>query len=654
MNKSIKKKSSSSLSEDEEQSLPQTEFDAVLESIPDILIRFDVQGNIVWWNKNLKDVVRLSDKELLACTFDDLFSKTNTNLIACIIEETVIKGGAELEAFLNTVNGFRLYHLKSSLIKTQTSENEVLIVGRDINERTQILEELKNNQTQLQHLIDGLPFFIFLTTPDNIFTLANKKLCDFVGLPLQKIIGFKGEDIFSQNITKFLQRDNDKVISNKKLFQYEGSLEINKSRISLAVDKFPLLDKNNGLYAVCTVVDDVTRQHQLQRQLQQTQKMEAIGQLTGGIAHDFNNVLASIMGYAGLTKKRSKQYNDETILGYLSQITRAGERARNLVQQLLAFSRGDVGALQKLDPVPLSKESLKMLSSLIPSSIMLNLKIRNNNLKHFIEVDPVQFNQSVMNLVINAKDAIFDDIGTIDVSLEYMPNIKGVCNSCHTTFAGKYVRLSVTDNGSGIDSKIISRIFDPFFTTKDVGKGSGMGLSMLHGIVHSSGGHIIIKNNLLPSNNGTVFEVYFPEVKPVETIETQVITKKKKPKNLNKGKRILVIDDEVLITRYLHEVLVAYGYQVVSFNDSTQALKHFNNKSDQFDLIITDQTMPSLTGLELSKSILNSGHNIPTILCSGYTDFSTENLTSEYGVDVFLDKPFRDTVLLEKISSLLS
>ena len=630
-------------------SLSQTEFDAILNSIPDILIRFNLSCKVVWWNKNLEDIISISKDKLLASHFDDFFQTCDGVDITSFIDSTISKGNAEIDAFLSTSAGDKRYHLKCTLING-TSEQEVLVVGRDIDERAKMSDALKQSQTQLQRLIDTLPFLVFLITTENKYLLANKNFCEFVKLPLNKIIGFNSNDIFSKSIHEFFTRDISKILSEKCSVHYESSLDVNRSNISLSMDKFPLFDEENNIYAVCGVVEDVTAQYQLQRQLQQTQKMEAIGQLTGGIAHDFNNVLASIMGYTGLTKRSVLKYNDETITGYLAQITRAGERARDLVQQLLAFSRGDVGGLQILEPEPLAREAIKMLKSLIPSSIELNLKIRNNNLKYYVEVDPVQFNQSVMNLVINAKDSIIDGSGAINVSLEYLPKVKDICDSCHSNFSGKYIRLTVSDSGIGISKDILSRIFDPFFTTKEIGKGSGMGLSMLHGIVHGSGGHIVVKSK--PSV-GTTIHVYLPEVKASSVHENNPDYIVEKPKNKNIGKTILLIDDESMITQYLNELLCDEGYKVISFNDPIIALKYFNQNTKNIDLIITDQTMPGLTGLELSKNIMESGIEIPVILCTGYSDLETTSSEVDYGINVFLDKPFDDDLLIENISKLL-
>ena len=645
---------SADLAVQQSSSQPQTEFDAILNSIPDVIIRVDLNGKIVWWNKNFENIISLSKEKLLTCLTSDLFKSCDGEIsISSIIDETINNGNAEVDAYLSTNEGSKRYHLKNTLIENAFNK-EVLIVGRDINERAQMSDALKKSQTELQKLIDTLPFLVYLTTTDNEFILANKKFCEFIGLSRTDIIGSKNNEFISHNFADCFTRDNEKILSDKCSVHYECVLEINKENISLSIDKFPLLDESQNIYAVCGVVEDVTAQYQLQKQLQQTQKMEAIGQLTGGIAHDFNNVLASIMGYTGLTKKRTIPFNDDTITGYLSQITRAGERARDLVQQLLAFSRGDVGGLQVLDPEALTKESIKMLSSLIPSSINLNLKIRNNNVQHYIEVDPVQFNQSVMNLVINSKDAIADKTGTIDVSLEYLPHVKGVCDSCHLSFSGKFICLSVSDSGMGISDEILSRIFDPFFTTKEVGKGSGMGLSMLHGIVHGSGGHIVVKTNKSLSQTGTSISICFPEIKSKIIKNTNENNTIDKLESKNISKRILLIDDESMITSYLKELFTGEGYVVTTFNDSVKGLNYFIENNQDVDIVVTDQTMPNLTGLELAKNILLSGHNKPVILCTGYSDFGKDASHTDNGVDIIMDKPINDTLLLQNIDNLLN
>ena len=635
--------------------LPQTEYDAILNSVPDIIIKLNLEEKVVWWNNKLEEIISLSSQNILNSFFKDLINQYDGESVSSFISETIDTGNAEIDALLITDKGERLYYFKSTLIENSNlDKKEILIVGRDVDERVQMSVSLKRSQAQLQTLIDTLPFLIFLTSPDNKYLLVNKKYCDFVGLSSEKIIGFKDSEIYPESISEYFANENNKVLSTKTPVQYEGIIEMNKSNVNLSIEKFPLFDEDNNIYAICGVAEDITTQYQLQRQLQQNQKMEAIGQLTGGIAHDFNNILASIMGYAGLIKRRLSRYDDETVIGYLNQVTRSGERARDLVQQLLAFSRGDVGGLQVLDPAPLAKEAIKMLSSLIPSSINLNLKIRANNVKAYIEVDPVQFHQSIMNLVINSKDAIIEEKGNIDVSLEYVTHVKGVCDSCHSSFSGRYIQLIVRDTGVGISKNIISRIFDPFFTTKEIGKGSGMGLSMLHGIVHGSGGHILINTTL---NKGTTIKVFFPEVKVRKVEEKSGVytfaDTKKENRKINTGKNVLVVDDETLITNYLNDLLTDEGFTVISFNNAREAFQYYKTNYNDLSLIITDQTMPGLTGMEFAKKILSINNKIPIILCSGYSDLVDENVILNTGIDIFIEKPFEANILLGNINKLL-
>lgn len=636
-----------------EHGLPKTEFDAILNSIPDIIIRLNLSGKVVWWNKNFEDVTSLTKEKLLSYSLSDVFKSFNDISIESMINKAIDDGYSQVDACLLITQNNERYHLKSTLINNSL-DKEILIVGRDINDRSIMADALKQNQIQLQNLIDALPFLVFLISVDDKYLLANKKFCNFMGVSQSDVVGAKSNDVFNEEINEYLLQDNQKIFIEKCLVHYDGILEINHDTLNLSVDKFPLFDESKNIYAICTVVEDLTAQYQMQRQLQQNQKMEALGQLTGGIAHDFNNVLASILGYTGLAKRCAATNYDDTISDYLNQITRAGERARDLVQQLLAFSRGDTGGLKILDPKALAKETITMLTSLIPSSIKLSLNIRNDNIKHYIEVDPVQFNQSVMNLVINAKDAIVDETGEIDVSLEYLPQVQGVCDSCHISFSGEYIQLSVSDSGTGISKDIQSRIFDPFFTTKDIGKGSGMGLSMLHGIVHGSGGHIVVNSNNSLINTGTTIHIYFPAVESKNIQDYKVCNRIEKSKNNVTGKTVLVIDDEFMITDYLTELLKDEGYNVISFNNPVKGLSYFKDNSHEIDIIITDQTMPDLTGLELAKTIYNSNYQIPIILCTGYTDLTRETLNKDSGIEVSINKPFDDVTLLHHISRLLT
>lgn len=271
-------------------------------------------------------------------------------------------------------------------------------------------------------------------------------------------------------------------------------------------------DEGETLQMVGTVQDITEQKHAveekeiLMRQLQQSQKMESIGHLTGGIAHDFNNILAAMLGFAELLQDMIPANADENmLLGYVDEIITGGERARDLVAQMLAFSRGQTGNSQDVNPISVVKEATRLVQAMIPSSITIQTKLET--VDEMIHIDPVQLHQVIMNLVINARDAM-DTRGTITVGLKSVTT-GGECDSCHEHFEDQYLELYVIDSGSGIEDEILNRIFDPFYTSKDVGKGTGMGLSVVHGIVHQGGGHIKVRTS---SKTGTCISLLFPVI----------------------------------------------------------------------------------------------------------------------------------------------
>jgi len=632
-----------------------SESDEILNAVPDLIIKINFEGEILWANQSFKELSSLTSLNFLSLSFSEVFKPCKGMTLNSVISDVIENGQCNTDAFITTLAGDKRYQLKCVLCYS-TNEKYILVVARDIHERMKNIDLVLQSHRQLQKLIDAFPFLIFLITPENDYILANKKYCEFFNLAQNKIVDYKVEDVFDKDISEYFLRDNEQLLQEKIHVHYEGLIELDNNNINLSIDKFPLFDEHGNIYAICGVAEDITAQYQLQRQLQQTQKMEAIGQLTGGIAHDFNNVLASIMGYTGLMKRTVSKYDDPTTSGYISQINRAGERARDLVQQLLAFSRGDVGGLQISDPAELAKDSMDMLSSLIPSSIDVNLEINENTTNRYIEVDPGQFNQSLMNLVINAKDAILDQKGKIDVCLEYLSDVNGICDSCHINFSGQFILLSVTDTGVGINQDILRRIFDPFFTTKGIGKGSGMGLSMLHGIVHGSGGHVMVKtSDDKLTDSGTTIQVFFPvaEVnKVMEEVADYQLDDFQSSSQFN-GKKILIIDDEPLITSCLTEVLRYEDFEIIAFNNPNEGLDYYLAHPKEISLIITDQTMPGLTGLALSKKILDLGHDVPIILCTGYSEMALDITDIETGIDIIMNKPFKDKVLLKNINNLL-
>jgi len=435
-----------------------------------------------------------------------------------------------------------------------------------------------------------------------------------------------------------------------------GSLEINNmahafnSMMNELESKASSLDEKNIL-----LVNEIeekklaeAQQHELQKQLQQAQKMEAIGQLTGGIAHDFNNMLASIMGYTNLAQERFGRDN-EKLHEYLSEVNLASERARDLIAQMLAFSRGGSNQSRMMELKPLVKDAIKMLSSTMPSSIEVQTDFLDGLPK--IMMDPVQMHQIVMNLCINARDAMKGN-GELIVTLKNVEFLQNThCISCVESIIGNYVELNITDTGQGIDSDLLRRIFDPFFTTKDIGKGSGMGLSMVHGIVHEHGGHILVDSIV---DKGTTFRLLFPALQEkVDQTKENLLLPITAKIITDSIPHILVVDDEASVAKFLREYLEVQGFTVTLQTDSKSALALFKKRPELYDLVVTDQVMPELTGMELSKEMLALRPNIPIIICSAFDAELDEYSVKKIGVRKYISKPVNPTVLLKTIGDLV-
>ena len=371
---------------------------------------------------------------------------------------------------------------------------------------------------------------------------------------------------------------------------------------------------------------ELVRRKEAEAQLIQAQKMEAIGTLAGGIAHDFNNILASIMGYtelAILDVEKNTEMHD-----YLQGVMVAGNRAKDLVRQILTFSRQTE---KRLQPLPLDyvlKETFKLLRASLPSTIELRQQV---NSQATVMADSTQIHQLVMNLCTNAAGAMEEKGGILTVGLSDYQIDEPVPGGPSHLAPGAYVQLTVSDTGHGMPPEIIGRIFDPFFTTKEEGKGTGIGLSAVHGIVKGHEGEITVESE---PGKGSVFTVYLP------TIEKDKMEKEKmtdiKPAN---NETILFVDDEQTLVEIGQQMLTRLGYQVHTCTGSTEALEVFKTQHDKFDLVVCDMTMPQMTGEELAGRIRDIRPNMPIVLCTGYHDRISENTAEEMGVSAFMLKP---------------
>jgi signal transduction histidine kinase/CheY-like chemotaxis protein len=384
----------------------------------------------------------------------------------------------------------------------------------------------------------------------------------------------------------------------------------------------------------------------LRDQLLQATKMEAVGHLTAGIAHDFNNMLGAMMGYTELTKQVVSSGQVQNVARYQDEILKAGQRAKELIAQMLTFSRMPSESNKKDIPniliTPVLKEVVSMLRSSIPSSIDLNYHSEDANLR--TRIQPVNLHQIILNLTVNARDAM-GEYGRIDLKLSRQHLSESICASCQHVFEGDFVRLTVSDTGSGIEGHLLQNIFNPFFTTKAVGKGTGMGLSVVHGLVHALGGHIQVESTM---GRGSKISILLPEV-----IEHHAdISLQEALGNTDSslaGVRIMVVDDELSMTSMLREFLAMHGVITTIFNSPVAALNELEEHPDKIDLVITDETMPNLSGMHMAEHMLKCRPGLPIILCTGYSEHATPELAKQAGLVDFLYKPLNLKDLLQKI-----
>jgi PAS domain S-box-containing protein len=372
------------------------------------------------------------------------------------------------------------------------------------------------------------------------------------------------------------------------------------------------------------------QKNMFEEKLRQSQKMESIGTLAGGIAHDFNNILGVIIGYADMARIESSPLSKTA--QHLTEVLKAGNRAKELVKQILAFSRQADAERIALQPATIVKEAVKMLRPSLPATIEINLNIATETSAIF--ADPTQIHQILINLCTNAFHAMEETGGKLDISLQETKLSAENLVKEQDVEAGNFVELSISDSGPGIAPEIKDNIFDPYFTTKEAGKGTGLGLSVVHGIVKSYGGVISLESE---PGKGTAVHVFIPAIAG----DTTPVPEDKGADQVQVGtEHILFIDDEEMIAMMGKNVFEMLGYKITLSTNSQEALQIFQNQPDQFDLIITDQTMPGMTGVELAREVLALRPNIPIILCTGFSSIISEKQAKAIGIKEFVLKPY--------------
>jgi PAS domain S-box-containing protein len=535
-------------------------------------------------------------------------------------KDLTISRRVELE--LTKKDGSTLWNdVRVTLLRdTQGNPVGLLGVGRDITKRKQA-EELYRTLANSSHA------GVFIVQ-DRKFQFVNPHIPEYSGYPESELIG--------KNSFKFVHPDDHAQLRVNAIAMLKG--ERNNPYEYRIIDRTGKIKRlmetvrsitYGGKRAVLGNTMDITERYRMESLLRQSQKMEAIGTLAGGIAHDFNNILSAIMGYTEMALADHKA--DDRIRRYLEQVFKAGLRARDLVKQILAFSSQSDEKPRPMRVSPIIKETLKLLRASLPSTIQIHQDRHVES--DVILAEPTQMHQILMNLCTNAAHAMSDRKGELKVSLCPVEiNVSDDLNIHHGLSPGMYLKLTVSDTGIGIAPEIMDRIFDPFFTTKKPGEGTGMGLSVVYGIVKNFGGSITMESE---KEKGSKFNVYFPLL-----MEERVKREREDSSHIIGGKeRILFVDDEENLVQLGTELLTSLGYEVTGRTSSLEALELFRTKPDRFDLVITDMTMPNMTGVDLAREMILIRPNIPLILCTGFSEMVSKEKAKSIGIRQFIMKP---------------
>jgi len=518
----------------------------------------------------------------------------------------------------------------------------------EVAERFKAEELLTESEAKYRSIVENSHDGILLIDQTHRICYANQELCNIVELPLRDVIGNDFRAILnSESFNMIVDFYNSRQAGESTPSRYEFNIITKNGNTKRLEISASIIRDHTGATKTIGQFLDVTEKWRdqqdkkvLQEQLLQSQKMESIGTLAGGIAHDFNNILGAITGYTQLIEHDFS--DDDKVMHYVTQMGIASERATELVKQILAFSRQNKFEKKVVDPASVVKEVLPLLRASMPSSIEIRHRIDAG--KEVILADHTQIHQVIMNLCTNAFHAMEKDGGVLDLSLEVVDITAEIAKMYQEVSPGRYMQLQVSDTGAGIDAAIIQRIYDPYFTTKETGKGTGLGLATVHGIVRHHGGDITVRAD----SAGTVFTVILPlsESRPEPKRVTPILAS-------GGDERVLFVDDEVILTDIGKKILNNAGYSVEISSNPVEALDIFREKPGSFDIVISDMTMPGLSGDKLAAEIKKIRRDIPVILCTGFIEPKISEKTRESGIDALLLKPVSAGELTGKVRNVL-
>jgi PAS domain S-box-containing protein len=517
----------------------------------------------------------------------------------------------------------------------EADEDLLMLTLVDITQRKSAEEE----RERLIAAVEQVPEAILITDQDRRILYANRAFELIFGYDRRQAIGHNLRSLLAAPRTRGAFAHVQEALQRGETWKgVVGNRTASGEEVEMETSVTPIVGEDGRLRHIVYVKRDVTQERRMERQLRQTQKLQAIGTLAGGIAHDFNNILSAILGSAQLALLMSE--GNDRLRRPLERILQASQRASDMVRQILTFSRSEEKPFDNIHLLSVLEEALQLLRSSLPATIRMETQLEVGDDGVF--GDATQLHQVIMNLCTNAAHAMKDGHGLLEVKLSEKKVSSRFQAEALGIAPGDYLCLSVRDTGVGIPPDIADRIFEPFFTTKAAGEGTGLGLSVVHGIVRSHGGGIEVQSRL---GEGSVFRVYLPKsagesAEKVDRTESCQIG----------PKRILVVDDEEMIREVTAEFLEADRHQAITIGSPLDALSMLSDGAAPFDLLVVDHTMPDMTGLKFLEEVRGLGISAPAVLCSGNVHGLSPSVRSSLGIRAVLQKPFS----LEQLRAVLA